>query len=121
MGVSTRRGKSRSVRGREDDLAVPGLARAGVPFPGRSEGRRPAPHSNIVHIHEVGQPTAKTFAMEYIDGRSLAGKSPRSDRRGRRAAVATVARAVEHLHRQGIVHRDLKPSNILLDPTASRT
>jgi serine/threonine-protein kinase len=29
--------------------------------------------------------------------------------------VAKVARAVDHLHRQGYVHRDLKPSNILLD------
>ena len=29
--------------------------------------------------------------------------------------IATVARAVEHLHAHGIVHRDLKPSNILLD------
>jgi serine/threonine-protein kinase len=29
--------------------------------------------------------------------------------------TSDVARAVEHLHRQGIVHRDLKPSNILLD------
>jgi serine/threonine-protein kinase len=75
-------------------------------------------HSNIVHIHEVGQLQGRHyFAMEYVDGTSLAERI----RRGRMDVhtavrlVAQVARAVDHLHRQGIVHRDLKPSNILLD------
>ena len=75
-------------------------------------------HPNIVHIHEVGQLHGQHyFAMEHIEGRSLAqlrasGPIPVD------AAVrilAKVARAVAHLHRHQIVHRDLKPSNILLD------
>ena len=75
-------------------------------------------HSNIVHIHEVGQLHGQDFfAMEYIDGQSLAERIARGpvDVPAAVRLVATVARAVEHLHQQGIVHRDLKPSNILLD------
>ena len=57
--------------------------------------------------------------MEYIEGESLAEliKRPGAGRRDTTAVrlLATVARAVEHLHQQGIIHRDLKPSNILLD------
>ena len=75
-------------------------------------------HPNIVHIHEVGQLHGQHyFAMEYIHGVSLAERIADGPMDVRAAArlVATVARAVAHLHQQGIVHRDLKPSNILLD------
>ena len=75
-------------------------------------------HSNIVHIHEVGQLHGQDFfAMEYIDGQSLAERIAEGPVDAPTAVrlVATVARAVEHLHQQGIIHRDLKPSNILLD------
>jgi len=75
-------------------------------------------HSNIVHIHDVGQEHGQHyFAMEYIEGESLArpiAEGALDMRRAVQVAVA-VARAVDHLHQQGIVHRDLKPSNILLD------
>lgn len=75
-------------------------------------------HSNIVHIHEVGQSRGQHyFAMEYIEGESLAQRIARFPMPIDAVVrlVAAVARAVEHLHQQGIVHRDLKPSNILLD------
>jgi eukaryotic-like serine/threonine-protein kinase len=75
-------------------------------------------HSNIVHIHEVGQLNGQDFfAMEYIEGQSLAERIRQQpiDVPTAVRLVATVARAVEHLHQQGIIHRDLKPSNILLD------
>lgn len=75
-------------------------------------------HSNIVHIHEVGQLHGQDFfAMEYIDGQSLAQRIAQGpvDVPTAVRLVATVARAVEHSHQQGIIHRDLKPSNILLD------
>jgi serine/threonine-protein kinase len=75
-------------------------------------------HSHIVHIHEVGQWHGQHyFAMEYIDGESLAERTARGPADPNDAArlVRTVARAVHHLHQHGIVHRDLKPSNILLD------
>ena len=75
-------------------------------------------HSNIVPIHEVGQCHGQHyFAMEYIEGESLAERIARGPVSSDVAAglVAAVARAVENLHQQGIVHRDLKRSNILLD------
>lgn len=75
-------------------------------------------HSNIVHIHEVGRWNDQHyFVMEYIEGASLAEKVTHGTIEPQQAAllVQRVARAVDHLHRQGIVHRDLKPSNILID------
>ena len=75
-------------------------------------------HSNIVHIHDVGQFNGQHFfAMEYIEGPSLAQRIQQgpSDVNDAARLVSIVARAVEHLHQQGIIHRDLKPSNILLD------
>ena len=75
-------------------------------------------HPHIVHIHEVGQCHGQHyFAMEYIDGKSLAERIARGPVELATAArlVERVARAVQHLHDHGIVHRDLKPSNILLD------
>ena len=78
-------------------------------------------HSNIVHIHDVGQIHGQHyFAMEYVEGESLAERIAREtvDLDTAVRLLATVARAVDHLHQQGIVHRDLKPLNILLDSTA---
>ncbi len=75
-------------------------------------------HSNIVHIHDVGQLHGQHyFAMEYIQGESLAERIAQKpiDLETAVRLLAAVARAVDHLHQQGIVHRDLKPSNILLD------
>ncbi|HUT10873.1 MAG TPA: serine/threonine-protein kinase [Thermoguttaceae bacterium] len=75
-------------------------------------------HSNIVHIHEVGQLHGHYyFAMEYVEGNSLAQRIAQSQLDVDMAVrlVAAIARAVDHLHQHNIIHRDLKPSNILLD------
>ncbi len=75
-------------------------------------------HSGIVHIHEVGQLHGQHyFTMEYIEGESLAQRIAQKplDLKSAVRLLATVARAVDHLHQQDIVHRDLKPLNILLD------
>ncbi len=96
-------------------LASPELVRR---FQAEAKAAARLRHSNIVHIHEVGQCHGQDFfAMEYIDGQSLAERMRHGpiDVSAAVRLLATVARAVEHLHRQGIVHRDLKPSNILLD------
>jgi serine/threonine protein kinase/WD40 repeat protein len=74
-------------------------------------------HPNIVQIHEVGEHHGRPyFALEYIDGGSLAGRLGGQPAPSRPAAqlVETLARAMHYAHRQGIVHRDLKPGNILL-------
>jgi serine/threonine-protein kinase len=75
-------------------------------------------HANITQIHDVGQYNGQHFfAMEYVEGESLAQRIARQ-RLSFDAAVrllTVVAQAVDHLHAQGVVHRDLKPSNILLD------
>ena len=81
-------------------------------------------HPHIVHIHEVGQCHGQHyFAMEYIEGMSLAERLARGPLQAEEAArlVLHVARAVEHLHQHGYIHRDLKPSNILLDAEGAPT
>ena len=96
-------------------LASPDLVRR---FQAEAKAAARLRHSNIVHIHDVGQFHGQDyFAMEYIEGESLAQRMTRGRIDFADAArwMIAVARAVEHLHRQGIVHRDLKPSNILLD------
>ena len=75
-------------------------------------------HPHIVQIYEVGQVHGQHFfAMQYIEGGSLAQRIARGplDPHAAVRLMAHVARAVAHLHQQGIVHRDLKPSNILVD------
>jgi len=70
-------------------------------------------HPNIVQIHELGRDNGKTFiAMEFVDGAPFPGSSDRDESLRR---LIVVARALDHIHRQGIVHRDLKPSNILVE------
>jgi predicted Ser/Thr protein kinase/tetratricopeptide (TPR) repeat protein len=70
-------------------------------------------HPNVVQIHELGSDGGKVFiAMEFVDGAPFPGTADREE--GIRRLVA-VARALDHVHRQGIIHRDLKPSNILVE------
>src|SRR6185295_3284990 len=62
-------------------------------------------HPNIVGIYEVSDVGEKhVIAMEYVDGRSLAGEKMQP----RKAAeiLGQVARAVEYAHSTGIIHRD---------------
>jgi eukaryotic-like serine/threonine-protein kinase len=75
-------------------------------------------HPHIVTIYEAGQVHGQPyFAMQYVDGPSLARVLQQGPLPPEQAArcLAAIARAVAHLHAHGIVHRDLKPSNILLD------
>ncbi len=75
-------------------------------------------HPNIVRIFDSGELHGQPyFVMEYVSGPSLAdllGNGPAPVEAAVRF-VATIARAVEHLHVHHIVHRDLKPGNILLE------
>jgi serine/threonine protein kinase len=74
-------------------------------------------HPNIVPVYDVGECQGRPyFAMEFMDGGSLAKKLGREPQPVRAAAqlVETLARAAHHAHERGVVHRDLKPANVLL-------
>jgi WD40 repeat protein len=75
-------------------------------------------HPNIVTIHEFGQHDGWWyFSMRLMTGGSLADRLDRcpEDPRASARLVATIARAVQHVHQRRVVHRDLKPSNVLFD------
>jgi serine/threonine-protein kinase len=74
-------------------------------------------HPNIVQVHDAGDVDGRPyFAMELVEGGSLAQQLSGAPQPARPAAVlvSTLARAVEVAHQAGIVHRDLKPANVLL-------
>jgi len=79
-------------------------------------------HSNIVVIHAIGDYQGLPyFALEYVEGGSLANRLARGPMPNHEAAsvVEILARAVHVAHEAGIVHRDLKPSNVLLGADGS--
>ncbi len=74
-------------------------------------------HPNIVQIYEVGQHQGRPyFALEFVDGGTLAQKVAGKPQPARAAAewVEILARAIHGAHLRHIVHRDLKPANVLL-------
>jgi serine/threonine-protein kinase len=75
-------------------------------------------HPHVLQVHEAGCIDGQHyFAMQYVDGPSLARILSERRLTFEEAAVylLKVARAVSYLHDHGIVHRDLKPANILLE------
>ncbi len=81
-------------------------------------------HTNIVPIFAVGcERGVHYYAMQFIEGRSLADVLADSRRTGSLPSPQTVAgwglqaaEALAHAHQRGVIHRDIKPSNLLLDP-----
>jgi eukaryotic-like serine/threonine-protein kinase len=74
-------------------------------------------HPNVVQVHDVGEADGRPyFAMEYVEGGSLAQKLAGTPLPAHEAAalLMTIAGAVGAAHRAGVVHRDLKPANVLL-------
>jgi tetratricopeptide (TPR) repeat protein/tRNA A-37 threonylcarbamoyl transferase component Bud32 len=75
-------------------------------------------HPGVVQVYEVGEHDGLPFfALEYVDGGTLAEKLRRKGRMPARAAarmLATLGDAAAAAHARGIVHRDLKPGNVLL-------
>ncbi|HEV3448225.1 MAG TPA: serine/threonine-protein kinase [Gemmataceae bacterium] len=81
-------------------------------------------HANMVQIYEAGQVHGQYyFAMEYVEGTSLAALLREGPLPVDMAAsyLAALARGVAHLHAEGIVHRDLKPGNILLQASSTKS
>jgi WD40 repeat protein/serine/threonine protein kinase len=75
-------------------------------------------HPNIVAIHDVGVCQGQQyFAMDYVEGQSLAKLLASGPLPATRAAcyLKTIAEAIHYAHERGILHRDLKPSNVLID------
>jgi tetratricopeptide (TPR) repeat protein len=73
-------------------------------------------HPNIVPIFEVGVSKGRPFlALELAERGTLTDQLQRTVFSPTAAArlIETLARAVDHAHRQQVIHRDLKPANIL--------
>ena len=78
-------------------------------------------HVNIVMAHDVGHENGiYFFAMEYIDGETVAEVLDRNPNHYTEEEVLNVglqmAKAVEHVHKKGLIHRDIKPDNIMVAP-----
>ncbi len=80
-------------------------------------------HTNIVPIFAVGcERGVHYYAMQLIEGRSLADVLDESQRSGTPLRADDVARwglqaaeALAHAHHREVIHRDIKPSNLLVD------
>jgi serine/threonine protein kinase len=77
-------------------------------------------HPNIVRLIAVGKHHGTPFyAMEYVEGESLAEVLARRGRITWEELIPLgqqLCAALQHVHDRGIIHRDLKPSNVMVLP-----
>jgi serine/threonine-protein kinase len=74
-------------------------------------------HPNIITIHDIAEDAGILYiAMEYIQGRTLAGVIPDQGLpAGEAISIAVqMADALATAHARGIIHRDLKPTNVMV-------
>ena len=76
-------------------------------------------HPNIVSAIDMGSIDGVWwYAMELVEGPSLAARLRREGRLTERAALRLfipLCEALAHLAHHGVVHRDIKPANVLVD------
>jgi serine/threonine-protein kinase len=76
-------------------------------------------HPHIVSAVDMGESAGRWwYAMEFVDGPSLAQRLKAEGRIREREALRLfipLCEALEHLWEHGVVHRDIKPGNILID------
>ena len=76
-------------------------------------------HPNVVAAIDMGRAGDRWwFAMEFVEGKSLADRLRAEGRLAEREALrlfTPLADALGHLWEHGVVHRDIKPANILLE------
>ena len=77
-------------------------------------------HPHVVSAIDMGETSTGSwwYAMEYVDGASLALRLRQEGRLKEREALRLfipLVEALEHLYEHGVVHRDIKPGNILID------
>jgi serine/threonine protein kinase len=76
-------------------------------------------HPNVVTVYEVGQQEGiYYFAMERVDGVTLASLVDQSGPMPMQQACYVIAQAAKGLaagHALGVFHRDVKPGNIMID------
>lgn len=76
-------------------------------------------HDNLVHIHDFGiaRDGRPYYAMEYLEGETVAERLARAGRLPWHEAVELgiqACRALESAHALGVVHRDIKPQNLFI-------
>jgi len=81
-------------------------------------------HPNVIPIYSVGKDAGRHyFAMQYVQGESLADRLRRCGRLPLDEALDLASQILQGLdaaHRCGIIHRDLKPGNILIEQATNR-
>lgn len=80
-------------------------------------------HRNIVKIFDIGDHEGQPFfAMEYIEGETLAEVIQRRKPLPVARKVRLIAEVCEGLalaHKAGVIHRDIKPANVMVTPSGS--
>jgi uncharacterized RDD family membrane protein YckC len=75
-------------------------------------------HANVAHIYFIGEDQGRLyFAMEYVEGETLADKIARGPLsvEAALAVVRSAALGLQEAQTHGFTHRDVKPSNLMVD------